>query len=120
MHWLITLVALTAAQQQVTVSRTDIGSILKSIDPAKVKIPAGARALMKKMPEEPKSVTTADRGAVRDCMAAADTDGFAKLACAAADDQCTLLLDRQAVSVKNMQEFVKQALALGGKLPGPD
>ena len=116
----LTLAVGISTAQQVTVSKTDIGSILKSMDQSKLKIPANARAVMKKMPEEPKSVTTADRGAVRDCMANANLDAFSKIACAAQDDQCTLLLDRQAVSVKNMQEFVKQAVARGGKIPAAE
>ena len=84
---LSTSVYLTMAQQpaatvsSVTASKTDIGSILKTIDQTKLSsIPANARAVMKKMPEDPTGVTMEDRSAIKGCMGDANVDKLGKLA----------------------------------------
>lgn len=67
------------AAQQVTALKTDVGSILKSMDQSKLtSIPAAARAVMKKMPEDPTAVTTDDRAAITACIADNAVDALGK------------------------------------------
>lgn len=106
---------------QATASKTDIGSILKTIDAAKLaSIPANARAVMKKMPEEPSAVTMEDRSAIKGCIADQAVDKLGKLACMAQDDQLVVLLDKKRVSNANMRDFVREAIAAGGKMPAAE
>ncbi|CCG85165.1 protein of unknown function [Taphrina deformans PYCC 5710] len=101
----------------ISASKTDVGSILKSMDQTKLAtIPANARAVMKKMPETPTDVTMEDRSAIKACLASDAVDALGKAACAAQDDQLTVVLDKKRVSNANMMTFVKSAMAAGGKV----
>lgn len=117
---LTSLAALASAQQTVTVSasKTDIGSILKSMDQSKLaQFPKDARAVMVKMPETPDAVTPADRAAIKACMGKADLDALAKEACTAQNDQLSAILDKQRVGPESMAKFVTSAMAAGAKPP---
>ena len=75
---LLSIIAACSAQQ-VTALTTDVGSILKSMDQGKLTtIPLAARAVFKKMPEEPTTVTAEDRTAITDCIADASVDKLGK------------------------------------------
>lgn len=101
----------------ISASKTDVGSILKSMDQTKLSsIPANARAVMKKMPETPTDVTMEDRSAIKACIASDAVDALGKSACTAQDDQLTVVLDKKRVSNANMMAFVKDAMAAGGKV----
>jgi hypothetical protein len=110
------LIGPALAADAVSAAKTDVGSILKTMDQAKLKIPPEARAVMKKMPETPAAVTTEDRKAIKDCIANTQLDKLAIEACTAQNDQLTVLLDKKRVSNANMQKFVASALAAGGKM----
>lgn len=59
-------------------NKDDVGSLLKSMDQSKLTIPADARAVMKKMPETPAAVTTADRAAIDACLTNPAVDALGK------------------------------------------
>lgn len=129
-----------AADKGPDVAETDVGSILKSMNQAQlVSIPADSRAVMKKMPEEPKTVTAADRAAITSCMTNANVTVFGKEAvslichtrymkqkidfhqCAAQKDQISAVIDKKKnVPTTNMAKFVKDAKAQGAVIPAAE
>lgn len=71
----------SAVPAGVSAAKTDVGSILKSMDQTKLaSIPANARAVMKKMPETPTDVTMEDRSAIKGCITLESVDKLGKLA----------------------------------------
>ena len=119
MLFILALLSAASAQQaSASAATTDIGSILKTMDQAKLSsIPDNVRAVFKKMPEEPTTVTTDDRAAITACLTSTTIDTLGKEACAAMQDQFTVVLDKKRVSNANMQKFVTDALAAGAKMP---
>lgn len=115
-----TMMIATAQSQAPTTSKTDIGSILKSMDPAKLALlPPDARAVMVKMPESANSVTPADRDAIKACIANTSVDAFGVQACLAQEDQLSLVLDRKSPGNANMVKFVNMAKANGATVSKP-
>lgn len=75
---LVSIIA-TCSAQAISAATTDVGSLLKSMDQTKLtSIPPAARAVMKKMPEEPTTVTAEDRTAITACMTDASIDALGK------------------------------------------